>query len=208
MTNYLVTAVPGGGAYFDQLAPGDTVKVAMPAAFETLTVVPNGGVSAIEVDPLIKTVPGAPAKASNAAAFVSSTYSGPAGAPITLLYTGPPSITVFSWNPTANPGNASSGFNVDTFTVWLGLQSFTAVGGAGKLGPGTKVLEIHPKAPSKGISPLLVVGGVAGLGVGGMLLAGILTDNGPGWLFGLAASEALEASEAMGRRFRRAASRR
>lgn len=125
----------------------------------------------------------------------------PAGSTVTLVLDGTPGQIVVSWYGVGGYATAPAPSNSDAFIYTLNIPGFL-----GKYNPFHKLQPIAPASASSGwgLGKTLAVvgGGVAVTGLG-MVLAGVLTDNGPGWLFGLAASEAREAAETARRSSRR-----
>lgn len=125
----------------------------------------------------------------------------PAGTTATIVLDGTPGQLVISWyGVTGNPP-AYAPSNADAFLYTLNIP-----GWKGGYNPVHKLQPLAPAASGGGWSTAktlaVIGGGVAVTGLG-MALVGVLTDNGPGWLFGLAAGEAREAAETVRRSSRR-----
>ena len=131
-------------------------------------------------------------------------YSGPANSVFQLALTGAEGTVQISWSPAADPGNSSTGFNVTTATLSINPTYPASYGIAIQKGiaKAAAASSLGHGSASAASTALLIAGGVAATGVGAAVLAGVLTDNGPGWLFGIAAESAMEASESIRRRFR------
>jgi hypothetical protein len=205
MNHYVYTAPAGSGAVTLPSTPsGGLLTVTLPVAFTTLEVSYTGGVSGVTYGPNVTSV--APSASDVASGFGSTSYSGPAGGKVVFALNGAGGVITMNWSPAANPGSSSKGYNVNTFTIAVDVVYPASYGAAMAAASAKAAAAAGGGAGGAGMSlgtKVAIAAGVVGTGAGGMVLAGLLTDNGPGWLFGLAAAEARGAGEAVRRRARR-----